>query len=39
MPRYIADIEVLVMSTDESMFDRFARDVASRTAYSPEPDR
>jgi hypothetical protein len=39
MTRYITIIEVCVMSTDEFMFDRFVRDIASRSAYSPEPDR
>jgi len=39
IPRHYIGPEVRIMSTDEFMFDRFARDVASRCAYSPEPDR
>jgi len=35
----ISVVEVRIMSTDKFMFDRFMRDVASRAAYSPEPDR
>jgi hypothetical protein len=39
MARHYIGPEVRIMSTDEFMFDRFVRDIASRSAYSPEPDR
>jgi hypothetical protein len=39
LPRHYIGLEVRIMSTDKFMFDRFMRDVASRAAYSPEPDR
>ncbi len=39
MRRHYIGPEVRIMSTDKFMFDRFMRDVASSTAYSPEPDR
>jgi hypothetical protein len=39
MRRHYIGPEVRIMSTDEFMFDRFMRDIASRCTYSPEPDR